>query len=151
MRLHDGSITLFNWHERSRRWYTTLFTNVHIEDRASETAMPQSNRIGNDGVTINLPVNPDKSALVTLPGGNSEVHTYMPPLRYAVQESPSGAYTLSPERDFVVLDDLYSAEPLEDRGEEGLYSELNATRDYVFMISSRAFYRLIPHFEIAGR
>lgn len=174
--LHSEVITLFNWHERTQKWYTTTFTNAHLEERLGDTAMPQSNRIGNDGVTISVPVSRDQisrtsifelNCLVDGQGRRivdaedvivawaepttSELRVYAKPMLYAALEDPSKTFTFTPERDFIVLGDHWSAEPLDDTGEEGLYSEMNNALDDVYMISSAAYYRMIPHFEIAGR
>lgn len=174
--LHSDVVTIFNWHERTQKWYTTTFQNAHVVERLSETATPQSGDTGNDGVDLSIPVSRDQIArtkifeLNLLSDGEgrhlvdgdgvllawtdpttSELRVYVKPMVYASLADPSKTFTLKPETDFFVLADLWSADPLEDSGDEGLFSEMNATRDDVFMISSATYYKLIPHFEIAGR
>lgn len=62
------------------------------------------------------------------------------------------ALTLYPGKDFFWAGEwLDGAVSDADYGTEGFYGYMNRTRDNVFLISSFAQYRVIPHFEVMGR
>ena len=71
---------------------------------------------------------------------------------YAKCENPTACITFKPECDFIYEGAWPDLEPLrEEDYESGLYHALNDEYDGVYMISSAAYYGLLPHFEIGGR
>lgn len=150
--MYDDVVTLFNFHAKSGAWYTTVF-HTHLLEVRVGTATRDSGITSSDTVELILHTFGEKKA-PTVRGGDSTKTTvqYVSPKDYAKLDNPSGFFTLKPEADFFVLGSCPSETPIpDDEHDEGLYHAMNDTQDGVYMITSVAFYGLIPHFEIGGR
>lgn len=144
--LHQSVITLFNFHQKSGLWYPTVITGVHL-------VATKANTHGAFGVnntdTVNASITSNNAREVNSTEG---VKSYTPAKEYAVTNTPDECITFSPECDFFITgswDNLMAID--DDEYDEGLYNALNEERDDVYMVSSAAFYGLLPHFEIGGR
>ena len=134
--MFDREITLFNPH--GEKWYTTLFTGVQMNAVSSKNATTHGQ---NNGDTVEI--------IINMP---CEDVSYLGPKAYAALPDPTGYFTFAPESSFGVVGDHTENDPLDDDDyEQGLYHELNATMDEVYMVTSAAYYSLIPHYEIGGR
>ena len=90
-----------------------------------------------------------KARAVTTSDG---VKSYTGAKAYARCDTPAACITFAPEVDFIYEGVWPDLTPIDDSVyESGLYHELNDTYDGVYLISSAAFYDLLPHFEIGGR
>ena len=91
--MYDQTITLFNYRKDDRLWRTAVFHGVNvIEPRAStETTQGTANR---DSVEIILHCSADKVA------GNLQ---YVPPKAYQALDAVDGYFTLTPEVDFIAI------------------------------------------------
>lgn len=168
-------VTVFNFHESSGFWHTTVFKNCDLRESKADKRSAGSGEVNESKVTLLVNVKQDKSAhtIIYEPNrivdnlGNgllsgdrvmlsytdpdtSEVKRYAGPKAYAQLENPRGFFTLKPACDFIVAGNFFS-EPIRDDGyDEGLYHAMNRAQDEVYMITSAAFFGLIPHFEIGG-
>jgi len=174
--MHDSTITLFNYREAERLWYTTVFSNVSLIELKAESAS-QHGHTNSDAVEIIIKVRPNKivPTLIYEPNnlvdenGNiivsgegtrvsyddpdtNEERQYLGPKAYAALTSPAGYFTFKPETDFIMVGNFSHSEPISDDDfEQGLYHAMNETQDGVYMVTSAAYFSLIPHFEIGGR
>ena len=140
--MHDQTITLYNYHEPSCLWHTTVFEGVQIAAAKASNATTHGNT-GGDSVSILIPAAEYKTAAS---------RRYVGPKAYAAQDDPGETFTFWPEHDFIVVGDCPLEEPVsEDDYDNGLYHEINREQDEVYMITSASFYGLIPHFEVEGR
>lgn len=174
--MYQDTITLFNYHADTDSWYTTVFTGTDLIEHvgSNNTRQGQTN---SDAVDLLIHVHRDKKAdtiiykpkritdtegNIIVSGNDSfivyddpDLHLdkqYIAPKAYATVETPVNYFTFTPESDFFIVGNYYSEEPIADSGfGDGLYSAINAALDGVYMVSSAAFYSLIPHFEIGGR
>lgn len=144
--LFKDVITLFNFHAKSGMWYPTIITDAHvIAARANSHSTEGINSA--DSVDVQITSNTAQNVNST-----EGVKSYTPPKEYAKTDTPSEYITFTPECDFFIFGSWDNLTPIDDdEYDEGLYSALNAEQDSVYMISSAAFYSLIPHFEIGGR
>ena len=59
--MHDQTITLYNYHEPSGLWYTTVFEGVQLAAASASSATTHGNN-GGDSVSIIIPAAADKTA-----------------------------------------------------------------------------------------
>ena len=59
--MHDQTITLYNYHEPSGLWYTTVFEGVQLAAASASSATTHGNTDG-DSVSIIIPAAVDKTA-----------------------------------------------------------------------------------------
>lgn len=175
--MYNDVITVFNFHEKTGAWYTTVFKNVNLLEATGETATRDSGRTNNDSVELIIRILPDKSAhtviyepyLVITNEGDTyvdnrgvrlsyrepdtdEVRWYIGPKAYAKLDNPHGYFTFKAETDFFVVGNYSSEVPItDDDYDEGLYHAMNDAQDGVYMITSAAYFSLLPHFEIGGK
>lgn len=146
--MHDTTVTLFNFHEVTGKWYPTEFHNVSLTAANANTPTPDAGIKNADAVEIIIRTAADKSSTE-----NGVTVRYVPPKEYAALENPAGYFTFKPEQDFFYVGSVaastYSEDDYED--DNGLYHHMNKRYDGVYMIQSEMFYSLIPHFEIGGR
>lgn len=174
--MYRNTITLFNYHAETDSWYTTVFIGADLIENAGTNATRQG-QTNSDAVDLIIHVRRDKKAdtviykpkriadaegNIIVSGedsfivyGDPDLHLdkqYVGPKAYAAIENPRNYFTFTPESDFFIVGNYYSQEPVADAEfEDGLYSAMNAAHDGVYMVSSMAFYSLLPHFEIGGR
>ncbi len=150
--MYQKTITLFNYHAKTDSWYTTVFVGTDLIENTGTNATRQG-QTNSDAVDLLIHVRKDKTADTIY--SNPALHLdkqYVGSKTYAAIENPRNYFTFTPESDFFIVGSYYSAEPVADAEfEDGLYSAMNAAHDGVYMVSSVAFYSLIPHFEIGGR
>jgi hypothetical protein len=140
--MFDCKVTLFNYHAKTKKWYTTVFAGVDLLAADAKQATPKGETNGSS-VDLLINVMPDKSY---------EGKQYMGPKAYAATVTPADCFTFTPETDFFMEGDYSMAEPVsEDDYESGYYHEMNNVHDGVHMVVSAAYFPLIPHFEIGGR
>lgn len=170
-------VTVFNFHKPSGLWYTTVFKNCDLLETKAGKNTADSGTVNEDAVTLLINVEQDKTAhtliyephrIVDSTGrgllsgdgqmfsyrdpDTDEVRKYVGPKAYGRLDDLSGFFTFCPEVDFMVAGNLSSADPIRDDDyDEGLYHAMNEEQDEVYMITSAAFYGLIPHFEIGGK
>lgn len=174
--MYQSTITLFNYHADTKNWYSTVFTGadliessgtrstqqgeansdvvdllIHVRSsKKADTVIYEPNRI-TDGQGNIIVSDADSSIIYDDPNLHLEKQ-YIGPKAYATLKDPQGYFTFTPEADFFIVGNYYSSEPIsDDEFEDGLYSAMNAVRDGVYMVSSAAFYGLLPHFEIGGK
>lgn len=140
--MFDCVVTLFNYHAKTNKWYTTVFENADLLERGAKAATQQGETNGSS-VELLINVSPDKSY---------KDKQYAGPKAYAATDNPANHFTFTHETDFFMEGDYSNAEPVsEDDYESGYYHELNNIHDGVHMVVSAAYFPLIPHFEIGGR
>lgn len=145
--MFDSTITLFNFHEGSGKWYLSTISGVDFGSTKSSSASKQG-VINADAVELLVPCLQDKSITT----GNGGLKSYAEPKEYAACADPEKRITFRPERDFIYDGVWNDLDPIVDGDyESGLYHELNDDHDGIFLIASAAFYSLLPHFEIGGR
>ena len=139
--MYNSTLTLFNYHEGSGEWYTTVFndTDLIAARAASQSTHGTSN---GDGVEIIIHTDADRSV-------NGK--RYLGSKAYAKCEDPGANFTFTLEKDFLIVGDHGSESPLEDDDDIGLYHSMNDENDNVYMVTSATFFSLIPHFEIGGK
>lgn len=175
--IYDDTVTLFNYHAKTGSWRTTVFEKTHLLDVKSRIATRDSGFTNNDSVELIIRTQTDRSAhtriykphLILTDEGDTivdsygfqlsyiepdtdEVRAYVGPKSYANLDDPSGHFTFAAERDFFMVGNHYSQEPIDDDDyDEGLYHAMNDANDGVYMVTTAAYFGLIPHFEIGGR
>ncbi len=150
--MYDKTITLFNYHKQTDSWRTTVFTGVDLVETVGANATRQGHT-NSDAVELLINMNKDTPIVTpTDTAGVTVSKQYLPPKAYAALSDPVNHFTFTPEHDFFREGNHYSAEPISDADyEDGLYSDINTGFDGVYMVSSAAYFSLIPHFEIGGR
>ncbi len=145
--MYQNTITLFNFHEATGLWYPSVFTGVDLGVNNSSRSTKDGKNNG-DAVSVIIHCTADK----TFTTADGTEKSYTGAKAYAKCENPTACITFKPECDFIYEGVWPDSEPLrEEDYESGLYHALNDEHDGVYMISSAAFYGLLPHFEIGGR
>lgn len=140
------TITLFNFREDSHIWYPTVINNVDISDvRAGNNT--QNSVTNGDTAEFLINCKADKSIKASV-----GIKRYLPPKAYASCERPAECFTLCPENDFIYIGIYPDLNPIsDDNDESGLYHVMNDKYDGVYLVTSAAYYSLIPHFEVGGK
>ena len=144
--MHDATITLFNFHERTGNWYPTIFNQVSLTEAKADSATADAGIKNGDTIEAIIRTAADKS--------NTEYGVkvqYVGPKAYAALENPVGYFTFATEQDFFFVGNAASGIVSDDDYDEGFYHAMNKEHDGVYLVQSAAFYSLIPHFEIGGR
>lgn len=140
--MYDSTITLFNYHEKTGKWFPTVIQKADLLINKSRTATTNGFNNG-DSVSIIIRCTPSKSI-----SGKE----YLSPKVFAKSDNPIQYFTFKPECDFVFESKFESEEDIiDDDYEEGFYHAMNEAYDGVYMITSAAFFGLLPHFEIGGK
>lgn len=143
----QNTITLFNYHETTGLWFPSVFKGVDLGVNASSNST-KDGKNSNDTVIIIIHCTKDK--VFTTADGTKK--SYTGAKAYAKCDNPTTCITFKPECDFIYEDDWTDLTPISDEEyESGFYHTMNEEYDGVYMISSAAFYDLLPHFEIGGR
>lgn len=142
----QNTITVFNYHKQTGLWYPSVISGTDlIAAKASTRTTDGVNSADAVDVLINCTA---AKVISTSAGGKS----YTGPKEYASCADPASCITFTPEQDFIFDGEWTDLTPIDDEDyDEGLYHALNAAHDGIYMISSAAFYGLLPHFEIGGR
>ena len=142
----QNTITVFNYHKQTGLWYPSVISGTDlIAAKASTRTTDGVNSADAVDVLINCTA---AKVISTSAGGKS----YTGPKEYARCADPASCITFTPEQDFIFDGEWTDLTPIDDEDyDEGLYHALNAAHDGIYMISSAAFYGLLPHFEIGGR
>lgn len=145
--MFQNTITLFNYHETTGNWHPSVFSNVDLSVNASSNST-KDGKNSNDAVTVIIHCTKDKT-FTTVDGLEK---TYTGAKAYARCDDPTAHVTFKPECDFIYEGAWPDSDPICDEDyESGFYHAMNEEHDDVYMISSAAFYSLLPHFEIGGR
>ena len=140
--MFGSTVTLFNYHAKTKQWYTTKFDGVDLLQVDARNATRQG-ETNSSSVDLLVNVSADKSC-----NGKQ----YAGPKAYAALDNPAECFTFTPETDFFMEGEHILSEPVsEDDYENGFYHDMNSIHDGVYMVVSAAFFPLIPHFEIGGR
>lgn len=144
--MFQSTITVFNYHKQTGLWYPSVISGADLI--ASKASTRTTDGVNNaDAVDILINCTPAK--VITTGAGDK---SYTGPKEYASCADPASRITFTPEQDFIFDGEWADLTPIDDEDyDEGLYHALNATHDGIYMISSAAFYGLLPHFEIGGR
>lgn len=144
--MFNNTITLFNYHAKSGKWYPSMIAGV---DFGSTKSSSHTTEGMNSADTVEILINCTAAKIITTSAGGK---SYTGPKAYANCADPASCITFTPEQDFVFEGEWSSLDPIDDEDyDDGLYHALNAEYDGIYMISSAAFYGLLPHFEIGGR
>ena len=144
--MYHSTITLFNFHEATGKWYPSVITGVDLIGSKASTATKEG--VNNSDV-VDIIIHCTKDRIVTTSQG---AKSYTGAKSYANCNAPTSCITFTPEKDFIYegeWPDLTAID--EDDYESGLYHDLNNSCDGVYLINSATFYSLLPHFEIGGR
>lgn len=143
--MYRDTVTIFNYHEATNKWYPTVLTGVDVgEDTSGKNDVRGS--LNEDATYLLVPCSAAK--IFNL---GAKAKPYLSPKEYAKIQDPSNFITFDKEQDFFVVGD-YNESPIDDDAEEnGLYHRLNDELDGVYAVKSCSFYSLIPHFEIIGK
>lgn len=144
--MYQDTITVFNFHKTSGLWYPSIITGADL--LAAKSSNHTTNGMNNaDSVEIIVHCTAAK-VFATSDGDKS----YTGPKEYAKCDNPAQRITFTPESDFIYNGAWPDLTPInDDEYDDGLYHALNEEHDGIYMISSAAFYGLLPHFEIGGR
>lgn len=144
--MFQNIITVFNYHKASGKWYPSVISGADlIADKASTHTVDGLNNA--DTAAILIQSCPCRNIITSM--GPKQ---YVGPKEYAACGNPAEVITFKPECDFIydgVWPDLTPV--TEDDYDEGFYHAVNDGHDGVYMISSAAYFSVIPHFEIGGR
>lgn len=145
--MYQDTITLFNFHTATGKWYTTVILGTDIgESRSAENTTSGKNNA--DTVSVIIHCSTDK-AVTDIDGAKKK---YLGTKEFARCENPAECFTFNPECDFLYSDKWTgNSEIRDDDYESGLYHYMNDRYDGVYKITSSSFYGLLPHFEVGGR
>lgn len=144
--MFGNTVTLFNFHEKDGLWYPSVIRNA---DLIAADASRRSTGGINNADTVDILINCTADKVITTATGSKP---YIAPRAYAQCDDPADKLTFRPECDFIYDGIWGERTPIDDdRYAEGLYHAVNNSHDGVYMITSAAFYGLLPHFEIGGR
>ncbi len=147
--LFQSIITLFNFHKGTGIWYPTVIYGVHIESISASNHGVWGDTNA-DSVELRI-----KSNLAQYVNTSEGPKRYIRPKEYASlqpSEEYNDYFTITPECDFFYDGRWDDPVPVDDdEYDDGFYNAMNRENDGVYLISSAAFFRLIPHFEIGGR
>lgn len=139
--MFNDIVTVFNNHKGC--WYAHMIRGVDYGSTASAGSTKLNGITKSDRVIVLIRSDADKhiSSDVTL--------QYVPPKVYERLENVEGHITFKPQDSFILIGEYNGAEPISDDDyEAGFFDYMNSMYDNVFMISSAAYFGLIPHFEI---
>ena len=138
--MFDRTITLFN--HLDGQWLVSVIPSVSlIEKKSNELKSGETN----NGDTVKMLIQSDKERQIRTTDGLK---------RYAQPKMFKGSdeITFDLAKDFFYVGDWNDVKTVADSDyENGLYNAMNDAYDVVYLISSCAFYSLLPHFEIGGR
>jgi hypothetical protein len=151
--MYQDTVTLFNRLEgrAGDTWYATVLRGVHLNtDRAA--IMAKYGAETQDAAILNVRYTADKRHK------NVCGKRWLPPKKWEELEDHSAAltFTAGTRFDFFMVGEWDGASIITPEDVPvtytGLYDYLNATRDFVFSISSVGGpYSVIQHFEITGK
>lgn len=145
--MYNSTITLFNYHKSTDRWYPTVLTGVDLIGNKASTATREGT---NNGDSVDIIIHCDKNRVVKTLQGAAKCYTEAK--KYASCETPANCITFVPEQDFIFEGEWPDLSAVDDCDyESGFYHEMNDSYDGVYLITSAVFYDLLPHFEIGGR
>lgn len=144
--MYQNTITVFNFHATSGLWYPSVVHGANLIASKSSTATAEG-RNNADAVEIIIHCSAERAVDTT-----AGLKNYIEPKGYAKCDTPADLISFKPECDFIYDGEWPELVPISDeKYDSGLYHVLNNEHDGVYMISSAAFYSLLPHFEIGGR
>ena len=146
--MFNDTITVFNRYSSrlGDTWYPTVVSGVNLLiDKAAIQAKlgPESSESAILNVHCQIEGN------VARIGGKE----YLPPKAWSEQLNADLANTITfnAGTDFFMLGE-YDETPINDDDyADGFFNYMNSEKDYVFIVSSAALYRTIPHFEVMGK
>lgn len=152
--MYHNVITVFNFHEKTGAWYTTVFKGVNLVEHQADTPTRDAGITNADTAEAIIHVRQDRLSCRDPDTGVEK--QYARPKEYAALADPAGRFTFTPEQDFFVVGNHDSDVPLTDdeyesEYGEGLYHFMNRAHDAVYVITSSTYYNLLPHFEIGGK
>lgn len=150
--MYNDTITLFNRYESKYgdTWYPSVLRNVNLNMDKSAIIAKYGND-SQDNATLNVKYSVE---------GNKKIvgsKAWLPPKEWKKQAKEELQKTLTfsgsgQKFDFFYLGEWESEEPISDDDYmDGFYDEMNRKYDYVFAITSSAYYNIIPHFEIMAK
>ncbi len=144
--MYQNTITVFNYHEKTGFWHPSVINGADLIVNQSSAASKEGR---NNADTVDIIIHCSAEKAVTTTAGQK---SYTGPKEYANCANPAERITFKPECDFIFDGTWPDIVPISDDGyDSGLYHALNDKYDGIYMISSAAFYGLLPHFEIGGR
>ena len=139
-------VTVFNFHELTGLWYTTVFKNCDLRETKAGKKSAGAGDVNDSKVTLLVNVRQDKSAHTIIYKPNrivdnqgvgllsgdrlmlsytdpdtDEVKRYAGPKAYGQMEDPRGFFTFNPACDFMAAGNFFSAPVRDDDYDEGLY------------------------------
>ncbi|MCM1545246.1 MAG: hypothetical protein NC110_08105 [Ruminococcus sp.] len=144
--MYRNTITVFNYHALTETWYPTV---IHNTDLLGVKSSNSTNHGKTNGDTVEILINCDSCKKIQTQFG---LKKYIGPKAYAKCQYPDDYVTFKPECDFI-FDGVWEDTATYDENdyESGLYHHMNNEHDGIYMITSAAYFGLIPHFEIGGR
>ena len=145
--MFQNTITLFNFHKATGLWYPSVFKGVDLGVNTASNATKDGK---NSNDTVNIIIHCTKDKVFTTADGTKK--SYTGAKAYSKCDNPTACITFNPECDFIYEGEWANLELINDEDyESGFYHSMNEEHDGVYMITSAAFYGLLPHFEIGGR
>ena len=144
--MFQNTVTVFNYHEKTGLWYMSVIPGADLIALKSSNHSTEGT---NSADTVDILINCSAEKVFSTLAGEKG---YLPPKEYKKCGDPANNITFTPERDFIYAGEWQDLTPVDDdEYDEGFYHALNEEYDGIYMISSAAFYGLLPHFEIGGR
>lgn len=144
--MYHNTITLFNYHKATGKWYPSVISGVDLIGNKASTATKEG---VNNGDAVDIIIHCTKDRIITTSEG---AKSYTGAKAYAQCNTPAACITFAPEQDFIYEGEWPDLSAItDDEYESGLYHAMNDTYDGVYLVSSAAYFDLLPHFEIGGR
>lgn len=144
--MYHNTITLFNFHKSTGKWYPSVISGVDLIGNKASTATKEG---VNNGDTVDILIHCTREKVFTTSAG---AKSYTGAKAYAQCNTPAACITFTPEQDFIYEGAWSDLTPvIDDDYESGFYQFMNDTYDGVYRVKSAVYYDLLPHFEIGGR
>ena len=145
--MHTDTITLWNFHQKTGKWYPTVIDGCTCRINAASAASVHGGN-AKDAFMASIPCTA-KQSVTAADGAEKPI---LGPKAYAASDAPQACITFSPGVDFIAEGASDDAAPICDSDYNGgFYDAMNAENDDVHLITSAVYYGLIPHYEIGGK
>ncbi len=144
--MYNDTITLFNFHKATGKWYAAVIPKV---DFGSTLSSKPTTRGINSEDTVTFIVKSNRCKQIKTLSGKK---TYLGAKEYARCDNPYGHFTFNDTKDFIYRG-VWNGDMVidEEDYDSGFYSYMNSEFDEVYKITSSEIFSLLPHFEVGGK
>lgn len=139
MYMFNDTVTIFTLHA-GRIWHPAVIKGCHLIVTKS-ARKTQAGVDGGDTMQLHIPTREIAAA-------GFEV---IKPKQYDALSDPSGKLAFHDATDFFIEGEFDIGQVYDENYAAGFYDYMNRTHEEVYMITSSAEFRFLPHWELSGR